>query len=59
VALVAPELAAEQLLWLVLSIPLNEAMLLGDGHRFTDEALDGYADDGVTTFLRAYRFSEG
>ena len=54
-----PELAAEHLLSLILSIPLNQAMLLGDDHSFTDAALDRYADEGVTAFLRAYGFSDG
>ena len=52
-----PELAAEHLLSLILSVPLNQAMLLGDGTSFTDAALDRYADEGVTAFLRAYGFS--
>jgi TetR/AcrR family transcriptional repressor of mexJK operon len=54
-----PNLAAEHLLWLILSIPLNQAMLLGDESSFTDAALDRYADEGVTAFLRAYGFSDG
>lgn len=54
-----PNLAAEHLLWLILSIPLNQAMLLGDENSFTDAALDRYADEGVTAFLRAYGFSDG
>jgi|ERR1700722_1349610 len=49
-----PEMAAEQLLSLILSIPLNQAMFLGEGHVFTDAALDRYADEGVRIFLRAY-----
>jgi TetR/AcrR family transcriptional regulator, mexJK operon transcriptional repressor len=53
-----PELAAEHLLSLILSIPLNQAMLLGDENSFTDAALDRYADEGVTAFLRAYGFSD-
>ena len=54
-----PELAAEHLLWLILSIPLNQAMLLGDDNSFTAAALERYADHGVTAFLRAYGFSDG
>jgi TetR/AcrR family transcriptional regulator, mexJK operon transcriptional repressor len=54
-----PELAAEHLLSLILSIPLNQAMLRGDEKSFTDAALDRYADEGVAAFLRAYGFSEG
>src|ERR1700682_4896559 len=49
-----PNLAAEHLLWLILSIPLNQAMLLGDEVCFTEAALDRYADEGVAAFLRAY-----
>jgi TetR/AcrR family transcriptional regulator, mexJK operon transcriptional repressor len=54
-----PGLAAEHLLWLVLSIPLNQAMLLGDEVCFTDADLNRYSDEGVAAFLRAYGFSEG
>ena len=54
-----PLLAAEHLLCLILSIPLNQAMLLGDENSFTDAALDRYADEGVKAFLRAYGFSDG
>jgi TetR/AcrR family transcriptional regulator, mexJK operon transcriptional repressor len=53
-----PNLAAEHLLSLILSNPLNQAMLLGDENSFTDAALDRYADVGVTAFLRAYGFSD-
>jgi AcrR family transcriptional regulator len=49
-----PGLAAEQLIWLVLSIPLNRAMLLGDDHGIKPKDLDRYADVGVKTFLAAY-----
>jgi TetR/AcrR family transcriptional repressor of mexJK operon len=59
VSLKDPELAAEHLLSLILSIPLNQAMLLGDENSFADPALDSYADEGVTAFLRAYGFSDG
>jgi TetR/AcrR family transcriptional regulator, mexJK operon transcriptional repressor len=54
-----PDLAAEHLLWLILSIPLNQAMLLGDKVRFSGAALDKYADEGVAVFLRAYGFPDG
>ena len=54
-----PELAAEHLLCLILSIPLDQAMLLGDENSFTAAALDRYADAGVAAFLRAYGFSDG
>jgi TetR/AcrR family transcriptional repressor of mexJK operon len=49
-----PRLAAEQFVWLVLSIPLNRAMLLGDDHGVNADDLDRYADAGVTAFLAAY-----
>jgi TetR/AcrR family transcriptional regulator, mexJK operon transcriptional repressor len=49
-----PELAAQHLNWLVLSIPLNRAMLLGNDHGVAAEQLDRYADAGVVAFLRAY-----
>jgi TetR/AcrR family transcriptional repressor of mexJK operon len=54
-----PELAAEHLLGLILSVPLNQAMLLGDEISFTEAALNRYADEGVTTFLRSYGFPDG
>jgi TetR/AcrR family transcriptional regulator, mexJK operon transcriptional repressor len=49
-----PRLAAEHFIWLVLSIPLNRAMLLGDDHGLSTDDLDRYADVGVTAFLAAY-----
>jgi AcrR family transcriptional regulator len=54
-----PRLAAEQLIWLVLSIPLNRAMLLGDDHGVEAEDLDHYADAGIETFLAAYSSTAG
>src|SRR6202166_2932266 len=59
ISLEDPHLAAEHLLSLILSNPLNQAMLLGDESSFTDAALDRYADAGITAFLRAYGFSDG
>jgi TetR/AcrR family transcriptional repressor of mexJK operon len=47
-------LAAEHFNWLVMSIPLNQAMLLGDDSRSTAD-LDRYADAGVRAFLAAYK----
>jgi hypothetical protein len=44
---------------LILSTPLNQAMLLGDEYSFTDVGLERYADEGVSAFVRAYGFSEG
>ena len=49
-----PYMAAEHLLCLILSIPLNQAMILGDELGFTEAALDRYADEGVSVFLPAY-----
>lgn len=53
-----PTLAAEHLLSLILSIPLNQAMLLGDEISFTEAALHRYADEGAAAFLQAYGFSD-
>lgn len=50
-----PRIAAEHFNWLVLSIPLNRAMLLGDDHGMRPRDLDRYADAGVDAFLAAYR----
>ncbi len=49
-----PQLAAEHYIWLVLSIPLNRAMLLGDEHGLLGGDLERYADAGVRVFLTAY-----
>jgi len=47
-----PQLAAEHFNWLVMSVPLNRAMLLGDDEQ---PDLDRYADEGVRVFLAAYQ----
>jgi TetR/AcrR family transcriptional regulator, mexJK operon transcriptional repressor len=47
-----PAIAAEHFNWLVMSIPLNQAMLLGDDEQ---PDLDRYADEGVRVFLAAYQ----
>jgi TetR/AcrR family transcriptional regulator, mexJK operon transcriptional repressor len=47
-------MAARHFLWLVVSIPLNEAMLRGDDGPFTTAELEGFADAGSRTFLAAY-----
>lgn len=52
-----PALAAEHLLSLILSIPLDQAMLLGDEISFSEAALHRYADEGAAAFLRAYGFA--
>jgi TetR/AcrR family transcriptional repressor of mexJK operon len=49
------ELAAAQFNWLVLSIPLNRAMLRPGGQQLTQDELNHHADMGVRTFLAAYR----
>ena len=48
-------LAAAHFNWLVMSIPLNQALLLGDDEPATPAELDRYADAGVRAFLAAYR----
>jgi AcrR family transcriptional regulator len=49
-----PALAAAHFNWLVMSIPLNEAMLLGDDDPPSAADLGRYADAGVRVFLAAY-----
>jgi TetR/AcrR family transcriptional repressor of mexJK operon len=49
-----PNLAAAQFNWLVMSAPLNQAMLLGRDHALRKSELERHADDGVGTFLAAY-----
>jgi TetR/AcrR family transcriptional repressor of mexJK operon len=49
-----PELVAAHFNWLVMSIPLNHAMLLGVDEPFSGAELDRYADAGVSAFLAAY-----
>ena len=50
-----PQLAAQHFNWLVMSIPLNQAMFLGDDDLPAAADLDRYADAGVRVFLAAYR----
>jgi AcrR family transcriptional regulator len=47
-------LAAAQFNWLVMSAPMNEAMLLGDDAVPGRSALNRHADKAVATFLAAY-----
>jgi AcrR family transcriptional regulator len=47
-----PRLAAAHFNWLIMSIPLNQAMLFGQDEPPAD--LDRYADSGVRVFLAAY-----
>jgi TetR/AcrR family transcriptional regulator, mexJK operon transcriptional repressor len=49
-----PQLAATHFNWLVMSAPVNRAMLLGDGEIPAPAELDRYADGGVRAFLAAY-----
>jgi TetR/AcrR family transcriptional repressor of mexJK operon len=48
------QLAAAHFNWLVMSIPLNRAMLLGGDEIPAADELDHYADTGVRAFLAAY-----
>jgi TetR/AcrR family transcriptional repressor of mexJK operon len=49
-----PRLAAAHFNWLVMSIPLNAAMLRGTDEPATTAELDRYADAGVRAFIGAY-----
>jgi TetR/AcrR family transcriptional repressor of mexJK operon len=49
-----PRLAAAHFNWLVTSIPLNQAMFLGEDEPLASAELDDYADAGVRAFLAAY-----
>jgi TetR/AcrR family transcriptional repressor of mexJK operon len=49
-----PRLAAEHFNWLIMSVPLNHAMLLGDDEPRAAADLNRYADTGVRAFLAAY-----
>ncbi len=48
-----PQLAAQHFNWLVLSIPLNQAMFSIDLD-FGPAELDRYADEAIRIFLAAY-----
>ena len=50
-----PMLAASQFNWLVMSAPLNQAMLLGDAAIPDAAALSKHAKESVRMFLAAYR----
>jgi TetR/AcrR family transcriptional regulator, mexJK operon transcriptional repressor len=47
-------LAAAHFNWLVMSVPLNQAMLRGTDEPASPEELNRYADAGVRVFVRAY-----
>jgi AcrR family transcriptional regulator len=49
-----PLLAASHFNWLIMSIPLNQAMLCGDDAPAPPADLDRYAESGVQVFLAAY-----
>ena len=49
-----PQLAAAHFNWLVMSIPLNQAMFLGNDAAPSSRELNRYADAGVRVFLAAY-----
>jgi len=49
-----PQLAATHFNWLIMSSPLNEAMLLGRDEPPAVAELERYADTGVRAFLAAY-----
>ena len=50
-----PRLAADQLAYLVLAVPLDKAMFYGDQANFRKAELEHIADGAVTVFLAAYR----
>ena len=49
-----PELAAAHFNWLIMSAPLNQAMLLGSDEPPTRADINRHADSGVRIFLAAY-----
>ncbi len=49
-----PLLAAEHFNWLIMSTPLNRAMLRGDDEPPAAADLERYAEEGVRVFLAAY-----
>src|SRR5262249_4029050 len=49
-----PDLAATHFNWLIMSAPINEAMLLGHDEPPSPSELERYADGGVRAFLAAY-----
>lgn len=50
-----PELAAVHFNWLIMSAPLNRAMLLGSDEPPATANLKRHADSAVRVFLAAYR----
>jgi AcrR family transcriptional regulator len=49
-----PDLAAEQLTWLVVAAPLNRLTLQAGAHPYGEDDLDAVASQGVATFLSRY-----
>ena len=49
-----PDLAAEQLTWLVVAAPLNRLTLQAGAHPYAAGELESLAAQGVTTFLSRY-----
>jgi AcrR family transcriptional regulator len=52
-----PALAAAHFNWLIMSAPVNQAMMLGNDSVASRRELNRYADAGVRAFLAAYRGS--
>jgi TetR/AcrR family transcriptional repressor of mexJK operon len=50
-----PELAAEQLTWLVVAAPLNRLTLQAGADPYDEDELEAVAVQGITTFLSRYR----
>jgi TetR/AcrR family transcriptional repressor of mexJK operon len=53
------DVAAGHLLSLILSRPLDEALLLGDEFHFTEGSLNQIADEAVAAFLQMYVHPDG
>jgi AcrR family transcriptional regulator len=53
-----PDVAAEQLTWLVVAAPLNRLTLQAGAHPYTAEELDALAVQGIATFLSRYGTQE-
>lgn len=49
-----PDLAAEQLTWLVVAAPLNRVTLQAGAHPYAADEVESLATQGVTTFLSRY-----
>ena len=50
-----PMIAANQLMGMILWIPVNRVMFCGDDERFSEDELKRFADAGVRAFLAAHR----